>query len=98
VDGGGLEDRILYDLIEDGAVDGDSVRVIEESEPIEGYPWVVRGVLSDELKEQIVQAFLDIDDLALLNLLRADGYERVEPEDYDYVEEQATELDLLTAQ
>ena len=98
VDGGGLEDRILYDLIEDGAVDGDSVRVIEESEPIEGYPWVVRDALSDELKEQIVQAYLDIDDMALLDLLHADGYERVEPEDYDYVEEQATELDLLTAQ
>jgi phosphonate transport system substrate-binding protein len=98
VDGGGLEDRILYDLIEDGVVDGDSVRVIEESEPIEGYPWVVRHALSDELKEQIVQAYLDIDDLALLDLLRADGYESVEPEDYDYIEEQATELDLLTAQ
>jgi phosphonate transport system substrate-binding protein len=98
VDGGGLEDRILYDLIEDGAVDGDSVRVIEESEPIEGYPWVVRHALSDELKEQIVQAYLDIDDLALLDLLRADGYESVEPEDYDYIEEQAIELDLLTAQ
>ena len=98
VDRGGLEDRILYDLIEDGGVDGDSVRVIEESEPIEGYPWVVRDALSDELKEQIVQAYLDIDELALLDLLRADGYERVEPEDYDYVEEQATELDLLTTQ
>jgi phosphonate transport system substrate-binding protein len=98
VDAGGIEDRILYDLQEEGAVDPTSVRVIEESEPIEGYPWVVRDALSDELKEQIAQAFLDIDDPALLNLLRADGYERVEPEDYDYVEEQATELDLLTAQ
>ncbi|MDQ4043287.1 MAG: PhnD/SsuA/transferrin family substrate-binding protein, partial [Actinomycetota bacterium] len=97
MDGGGIEDRILYDLQEEGAVDPNSVRVIEESEPIEGYPWVVRDALSDELKEQISQAFLDIDDPALLNLLRADGYERVEPEDYDYVEEQATELDLLTA-
>ena len=98
VDGGGLEDRILYDLIEDGAVDGDSVRVIEESDAIEGYPWVVRDALSDELKEQIAQAYLDITDPTLLDLLRADGYERVQPEDYDYVEEQATELDLLTAQ
>ena len=98
VDGGGIEDRILYDLQEEGAIEPDSVRVIEESEPIEGYPWVVRDALSDELKEQISQAFLHIDDPALLDLLRADGYERVEPEDYDYVEEQATELDLLTAQ
>jgi phosphonate transport system substrate-binding protein len=98
VDGGGLEDRILYDLIEDGAVDGDSVRVIEESDPIEGYPWVVRDALSDELKEQIAQAYLDITDPVLLDLLRAQGYKRVQPEDYDYVEEQATQLDLLTAQ
>ena len=97
VDGGGLEDRILYDLVEDGAVDGDSVRVIEESDAIEGYPWVVRDALSDELKEQIARAYLDITDPALLDLLRADGYERVQPEDYDYVEEQATQLDLLTA-
>jgi phosphonate transport system substrate-binding protein len=97
VDGGGLEDRILYDLIEDGAVDGDSVRVIEESDPIEGYPWVARDALSDELKEQIAQSFLDITDPVLLDLLRAEGYERVQPEDYDYVQEQATQLDLLTA-
>jgi phosphonate transport system substrate-binding protein len=97
VDGGGLEDRILYDLVEDGAVDGDSVRVIEESDAIEGYPWVVRDALPEDLKMDIAQAFLDLDDPALLDLLRADGYERVQPEDYDYVEEQATQLDLLTA-
>jgi len=98
VDAGGLEDRILYNLEKEGAVDEDSVRVVEESDPIEGYPWVVRGALSDNLKEQIVQAFLDIDDPTLLDLLRAEGYERVEPEDYDHVEEKARKLDLLTTQ
>src|SRR5215207_1400091 len=96
VDAGGLEDRILYNLEKEGAVDEGSVLVIEESDPIEGYPWVVRSALSEDLKEQIVQAFLDIDNPALLDLLRAEGYERVEPEDYDYVEEKASELDLLT--
>lgn len=98
VDGGGLEDRIFYKLVDDGTVDGDSVRTIEESDPIEGYPWVVRDALSDDLKEQISQAFLNLDDPELLDLLRAEGYERVKPEDYDYVEEKASELDLLTAQ
>jgi ABC-type phosphate/phosphonate transport system substrate-binding protein len=58
---------------------------------------VVRDALSDDLKERITQAFIGIDDPALLGLLRAAGYERVRPEDYDYAEEQATELDLLTA-
>ena len=98
VDAGGLEDRILYNLQEEGTIDPDSVRVIEESTPIEGYPWVVRDALPEDLKEDIAQAFLNIDDPALLDLLRAQGYERVEAGDYDYVEEQARELDLLNAQ
>jgi phosphonate transport system substrate-binding protein len=98
VDAGGLEDRILYNLEDEGTVDASSVRVIDESEPIEGYPWVVRNALSDDLKEEIIQAFLNIDDPALLDLLRAEGYEEVDASDYDYVEEQARELDLLTAQ
>ena len=98
VDGGGLEDRILYNLEEEGTVEEGSVRVIDESEPIEGYPWVVRNALSDDLKEEIIQAYLGIDDPVLLDLLRADGYEEVDASDYDYVEEQARELDLLTAQ
>jgi phosphonate transport system substrate-binding protein len=97
VDAGGLEDRILHNLQDEGTVDEGSVRVVEESEPIEGYPWVVRDALPDDLKREIAQAFLDLDDPALLDLLRAEGYERVEAGDYDYVEEQARELDLLTA-
>ena len=98
VDAGGVEDRILYNLQEEGTIDPDSVRVIEESTPIEGYPWVVRDALPEDLKEDIAQAFLNIDDPVLLDLLRAQGYERVEAGDYDYVEEQARELDLLNAQ
>ena len=98
VDAGGLEDRILYNLIDKGDIEESNIRIIEESDPIEGYPWVARDALSDDLKEQIVQAFLDIEDPALLDLLRAESYERVEPEDYDLVEDKARELDLLTAQ
>ncbi|MCA1739940.1 MAG: phosphate/phosphite/phosphonate ABC transporter substrate-binding protein [Actinobacteria bacterium] len=98
VDGGGLEDRILYDLEDKGTIDENSVRVIDESDPIEGYPWVVRDALPDDLKKDIAQAFLDLDDPDLLKLLRAEGYDRVQAEDYNYVEEQAKELDLLTTQ
>jgi len=97
VDAGGIEDRILYNLEKDGTIDENAVRTVEESSPIEGYPWVVRDALSDDLKEEIVQAFLNIEDPTLLDLLRAEGYERVEAGDYDYVEEKARELDLLTA-
>ena len=98
VNGGGLEDRILYDLIDKGDVEEDSVHIIGESDPVEGYPWVARNALSDDLKEQITQAFLGMEDPVLLDLLRAESYARVEPEDYDYVEEKARELDLLNTQ
>lgn len=96
VDGGGLEDRILYRLQDEGVIDAGSVRVIDESDEIQGYPWVIRNALPDDLKQEVAQAFLDIDDPALLDLLRAEGYERIEAGDYDYVQEQATELELLT--
>ena len=95
VDAGGLEDRILYDLQEEGVIDEDDIRVVSESDPIEGYPWVVRDALDENLKETLAQAFLDIDDRELLLLLRAQGYERVQASDYDYIEEQARELGLL---
>ena len=96
VDAGGIEDRILYRLEEEDAIEEGSVRVIEESEPIQGYPWVVRDDLPDDLEGSITDAYLNMEDPELLDLLGAEGYERVEAGDYDYVEEQARELDLLT--
>ena len=97
VDGGGIEDRILYRLQNEGVIDAGSVRVIDESDEIQGYPWAIRNALPDDLKQEVAQAFLDIDDPAILDLLNAEGYERIEAGDYDYVQEQATELGLLTA-
>ncbi|CAN5591420.1 MAG: phosphate/phosphite/phosphonate ABC transporter substrate-binding protein [Rubrobacteraceae bacterium] len=95
---GGIEDRILYDLQREGIVEEDAVRTIDESEDVEGYPWAVRSDMDDDLKEDIAEAFIAIEDPDLLDLFRAEGFERVEDSDYDYVDEQARELDLLTAE
>jgi phosphonate transport system substrate-binding protein len=96
VDAGGLEGRILRRLIEDGTVDGSKIRVIKSSQPIEGYPWVVRDALPAGLKERIARAFLRLKDPTLLDLLHVKGYARVEPSDYDFIERKADELGLLT--
>jgi len=98
VDAGGLEDRILEDLIEEGVIDENKIEVIQESEPIEGYPWVVRDDLADEDEKALKDAFLNIEDPKLLDLLRAEGYKEVEASDYDYAEEQARKLDLIAEQ
>ncbi len=92
---GGLEDRILYDLQEEGIIEKDAVRVIEKSAPIEGYPWVVRDALSDKDEQALTDAYLNIGDPKLLDLLRAEDYRKVQAGDYDYVEKQARKLDLI---
>jgi phosphonate transport system substrate-binding protein len=95
---GGLEDRILYDLQEEGVIEKDAVRVVDKSAPIEGYPWVVRDALPDKTEEELTDAYLSIKDPELLDLLRAEDYQKVQASDYDYVEKQARKLDLLAEQ
>ncbi len=56
---------------------------------------MVRDALPNKSERQLVDAFLGIEDPELLDLLRAEGYKKVSAEDYDYVEEQASKLDLL---
>ena len=92
---GGLEDRILYDMEEEGIVEKSKIRVIEKSAPIEGYPWVVRDDLPDKDEQTLTDAFLSIEDPELLDLLRAEDYAKVRASDYDYVEKQARRLDLI---
>ena len=95
VDAGGLEDRIFYDLRDEGTIDGNAVRVVAESDPIEGYPWVVRDSLSDGDKQALTNAYLNMKDPKLLDLMRAERYEKVTASDYDYTEKQARALGLL---
>ncbi len=95
VDAGGLEDRIFYDLRDEGVIDANAVRVVAESEPIEGYPWVVRDALPDEEKQALADAYLNMKDPKLLDLMRAKSYARVTAGDYDYTEKQARALGLL---
>jgi phosphonate transport system substrate-binding protein len=56
---------------------------------------VVRDALSDKDEQALTDAFLGIDDPKLLDLLRAEDYQKVQASDYDYVEEQARKLDLI---
>ncbi len=95
VDAGGLEERILLRAQEAGTVDKTKIRVLQRSDPIEGYPWAVRGALDKGLVERIAGAFLDLVDPELLKLLRAEGYARVTDADYQYVREQSKRLGLL---
>lgn len=95
VDAGGLELRVLRRLESDGTVPAGALRVIE-TKLVQGYPWVARTALGPEALDAITDAFLQITDPSLLDLLRAKKYVTVEAADYDDVRTQGTELGLLT--
>ncbi len=92
---GGLEERILQRQIAKGIIDPSKLRIVERSDPIEGYPWVVRENLEEAVTQKITDAFLSMQDKELLKLMRAERYERVDASDYDYVREQAVRLGLV---
>lgn len=93
-DAGGIEGRILERLIRNGVVDGDAIVIIDRI-LVPGYPWAIAGSVSDERKERIAAAFLAIEDPELLDLLRAERYVRVGPEDYVEVIEAAVKFGLI---
>ena len=94
-DAGGIEGRILTKLIKKGTVDPKKIRVLAESDPIEGYPWVVRAKLDKNLVNRITDAFLTLKDPELLDLMRAVRYDKVSDGDYAFIEQSAKELGLV---
>ncbi|MCM0757309.1 phosphate/phosphite/phosphonate ABC transporter substrate-binding protein [Sporomusa sphaeroides DSM 2875] len=94
VDAGGIEGRILQKLIAKGTVDGSKIKILEKH-LVEGYPWVVRDSLDKGLEDKIVQAFLDINDPVLLDLMRAKSFAKVTDANYAEAEQEAKRLGLL---
>ncbi|MGD1716928.1 phosphate/phosphite/phosphonate ABC transporter substrate-binding protein [Dapis sp. BLCC M172] len=91
---GGLSKPIFTALIEKGTIDKNKVIVIAESKPFPQYPWTMRSDLEPELKTQIQQAFLQLEDEAILKPFKADGFQAITDEDYDVVRELGKLLDL----
>ena len=95
---GGLSKPIFTALIEKGTIDKNKVIIIAESQPFPQYPWTMRSDLAPELKTQIQQAFLELEDEAILKPFKADRFQSVTDEDYDVVRDLGKVLDLDFAQ
>lgn len=91
---GGLSKPIYTALIEKGIIDKNKIILIEESKPYPQYPWTMRSDLEPRLKQQIKQAFLEIEDEAVLQSFKAEGFQAVEDKDYDVVRDLGKILDL----
>jgi phosphonate transport system substrate-binding protein len=86
-DAGGLSKKIFEHLVEREMISLDKVQVLAISNPFPNYPWTMQSHLDPELKEQIKQAFYDLDDPEITKPLKADGFLPVTDADYDIVRE-----------
>jgi len=97
VDAGAASDTSYQRMVDSGEIDPEVSIIIHESEPIQGSPIVVRGDLPEDLKKNIKQALLDMDEQTIH---KVDGwgniekYNAVEDSDYDIIRETAKVLDL----
>lgn len=91
---GGLSKPIFESLVARGVVDGNKVVVIAESKPFPQYPWTMRASLDPALKEKIRDAFMAIDDPAVLQPFKADAFAPISDANYDVVRELGTLLNL----
>lgn len=89
----GIEARILHRLQKEGKAPGD-LKVLAERK-VMGYPWVAPSSLDQSFRRRLSEAFEDIQDPKLLDLLRAKSYVPVTADDYKEIEELAAKLGLL---
>lgn len=71
---GGISLPVLERLIAEGRLDGSSIRILAESAPIPEYMWTFREGLSEEFRQSMRQAFIDLKDPASLSTFRADCF------------------------
>lgn len=71
---GGLSLPIYQRLLKEGRIDASRVRILAESPAIPEYMWTFREGLPPALKEEVRQAFLDMQDGAALAVFRAEAF------------------------
>lgn len=91
----GALSKAIYDvLIERGTIDADRLVELELTAPIPNYPIVMQGDLSSELKQAIRDAFLNMEDEAVLSAFRVEGFAATDDSAYDILRDTATVLNL----
>lgn len=68
VDAGAIDSAIYNELVEEGAIDESQIRTIWESDQLYQYPWAVPEDMDEDLKADIQEAFINIEDEEILNV------------------------------
>lgn len=97
VDAGATGDNVYERMVDAGEIDSTVNKIIYTSEPIPGSPIVVRGDLSEDLKQKITNALVNMNEQ---QIHKVDGwggiqsYQKVSDSDYDVIRAIAEVLDM----
>jgi phosphonate transport system substrate-binding protein len=91
---GALSRPIFENLLKSGRISSDKVRIVAETKPIPNYPMAMQSKLNPALKEQIRNAFVGINDPAILKSFRAQGFAPTGDSAYDVLRTTAKVLNL----
>ena len=97
VDAGASSDNVYTKMVNAGEIDPQVNLIVYESEPIPGSPIAVRGSLSEEFKEAIKQALLNMDKQTINKVDGWGGivsYQEVRDGDYDVIRQTAEILEM----
>lgn len=98
VDAGAVSSTVYRQMIDEGVMQEDDVRIVHESEPIPESPIAVRGDLPQEMKDRIQQIFVEMTPEAVgaeaLGSEDAVGYVEARDSDYDVIRELVDQLNL----
>lgn len=88
VDAGGVNASVFYRRLADGDLSAAGLRAVWQSPPFNDYVWAARRLLSNELRQTLVEAFLDLElkspsDTTALKDEGAAGYIPAFPSDFD---------------
>lgn len=96
---GALNFQVWKELVEEGDVDTDKVRVIWESPTYPDYQWTIRGDVNerfgDGFKEKVKEALLSMEDPELLESFPRSGFIPASNDDYSTIREVGQKTGLL---
>lgn len=84
-DAGGLSEVIFKQVSEKGLIDASKVKVLGYSKEYPQYPWAMRSDLNADLKSNIRDAFINLNEPTVLKNFKAEAFAPIEDADYDII-------------
>lgn len=96
VDAGAIDSAIYNELVEEGAIDESQIRTIWQSDQLYQYPWAVPEDMDEDLKADIQEAFINIEDEEILNVFGgASAFVETDHSNYEDVTRAAEDFGML---